>query len=144
MKIEEIYELWEKDSVIDRTELAEESLKIPQLHHKYFKIFSQERLFQKKLENELRELIKIKHEYYQGILDEEELASRNWLPQQLKILRTDLPLYMDADSDLQTIKLKIQLQQEKIDLLESIIKNLQNRGFQIKSAIEWIKFQMGA
>lgn len=144
MKIEEIYDLWEKDSVIDRTELAEESLKIPQLHHKYFKIFSHERLFQKKLENELKEMIKIKHEYYQGILDEEELSVRGWSPQQLKILRTDLPLYMDADGDLQAIKLKIQLQQEKIDLLESIIKTLQNRGFQIKSAIEWIKFQMGA
>lgn len=144
MKIEEIYDLWEKDSIIDRTELAEESLKIPQLHHKYFKLFSHERLLQKKLENELKEMIKIKHEYYQGVLDEEELTNRGWEPQQLKILRADLPLYMDADSDIQAIKTKIQIQQEKIDLIESIIKNLQNRGFQIKSAIEWIKFQMGA
>ena len=40
MVLEEIYELWHKDSIIDKTELGDESLKIPQLHHKYFKIYS--------------------------------------------------------------------------------------------------------
>ena len=144
MKIEEIYNLWEKDAIIDRTELAEESLKIPQLHHKYFKIFSHERLIQRTLENDLKEMLKIKHEYYQGILSEEELKEKEWDPVRLKILRADLPLYIDSDKDIQAIKTKIQFQQEKIDFLESVIKNLQNRGFQIKSAIEWIKFQMGA
>lgn len=144
MKIEEIFSLWEKDTVIDRTELGEESLRIPQLHHKYFKIFSHERLVQRSLESELKELTRIKYEYYQGVLDEETLKEREWEPQQLKILRTDIPVYMEADKELLVIKAKIQLQQEKIDLLESIIKSLQNRGYQIKAAIEWTKFQMGA
>lgn len=144
MKIDEIYTLWEKDSTIDRTELGEESLKIPQLHHKYFKIFSQERMVQRALENDYKELLRAKHEYYQGILSEEDLSERGWEPQQLKILRADLPLYLDADKDLQSIKTKIQFQQEKIDFLESVIKSLQNRGYQIKAAIEWTKFQMGA
>lgn len=144
MKIEEIFLLWEKDASIDRTELGEESLKIPQLHHKYFKIFSHERLVQRSLENELKELTRIKYEYYQGILDEETLKEKEWEPQQLKILRADIPMYMESDKDLLTIKAKIQIQQEKIDLLESIIKSLQNRGYQIKAAIEWTKFQMGA
>lgn len=144
MKIDEIYNLWEKDAHIDRTELGEESLKIPQLHHKYFKIFSNERMMQRSLENELKELIRHKHEYYQGVLDEETLDEKGWQPQQLKILRADLPLYLDSDKDILTLKAKIQLQQEKIDLLESIIKSLQNRGYQIKACIEWTKFQMGA
>lgn len=144
MRIDDIYALWEKDSNIDRTELGEESLKIPQLHHKYFKLFSQERIVQRALENDYKELYRAKHEYYQGILSEEELDERKWEPQQLKILRADLPLYLEADRDLQTLKSKIQLQQEKIDFLESVIKSLQNRGYQIKAAIEWTKFQMGA
>lgn len=144
MKIDEIYSLWEKDSNIDRTELGEESLRIPQLHHKYFKIFSQERIVQRALENDYKEMLRLKHEYYQGILSEEELDERGWEPQQLKILRADIPLYIDADKDLQAIKAKIYFQQEKIDFLESVIKSLQNRGYQIKAAIEWTKFQMGA
>jgi hypothetical protein len=144
MKIDELYSLWEKDCNIDRTELGEESLKIPQLHHKYFKLFSQERLVQRALENDLKEMLRAKHEYYQGTMSEEELNEKGWEPQQLRILRTDLPLYLESDKDLQSIKMKIHFQQEKIDFLESVIKSLQNRGFQIKAAIEWTKFQMGA
>jgi hypothetical protein len=52
-------------------------------------------------------------------------------------------MYMDADQDIINMSLKIGLQQEKVELLESIIKSLTNRGFQIKSAIEWTKFTMG-
>ena len=40
MKLEEIQESWSSDSKIDDTELDNESLKIPELHHKYFRIFS--------------------------------------------------------------------------------------------------------
>jgi hypothetical protein len=39
MKFEDVFASWEKDSVIDRTELADESLKIPKLHHKYYSIY---------------------------------------------------------------------------------------------------------
>ena len=39
MTIDEINDEWTKDSNIDRTELGEESLKIPQLHNKYLKIY---------------------------------------------------------------------------------------------------------
>ena len=44
MTLEEIQSLWSKDSEVDRTALGEEASKIPQLHSKYFKIFSTERL----------------------------------------------------------------------------------------------------
>lgn len=144
MKLEEIQQLWEDDSNIDRTELGEASLRIPQLHSKYFKIFSQERLTLKKLQADYKLLYRDKYQYYNGTLDEETLQERGWEPNGLKILRTDIPIYMDGDSDLQAIALKINLQEEKIDFLESSIKSLTNRGFQIKSAIEWIKFQNGA
>ena len=44
MTLEDIFELWSKDCDIDRTELGEESLKIAQLHAKYFKIIRTQRL----------------------------------------------------------------------------------------------------
>jgi hypothetical protein len=40
--------------------------------------------------------------------------------------------------------LKIAVQQEKVDVLESIIKSIKDRGFQIKNAIEWERFKVGA
>jgi hypothetical protein len=53
-------------------------------------------------------------------------------------------MYLEADSDLIELSLKIGLQQEKVELLQNIIKSLTNRGFNIKSAIDFIRFQSGA
>jgi len=144
MKIEDILEQWKVDSEIDQTELGEEALKIPKLHHKYFQIFIQEKLTLRSQEADMKKLKLDKYEFFtQG--HTEETRSLNWeLPARGLILKTDIPMYMDADKDIIKLSLKIGIQQEKIDLLESIIKSLTNRGFQIKSAIEWQKFTMGA
>lgn len=143
MKLEEIQEMWEVDANIDRTELGEESLRIPQLHSKYFKIMIAERTRLRMLEQQYKQLYRIRHEYYMGTLDPETLRQFQWDPNPLKILRTDISMYLEGDQFLQDHELKINLQQEKVDLLESIIKQLPNRGFNIKSAIEWFKFQHG-
>lgn len=143
MKIEEIFNEWERDSSFDRTELGDESLRTPKLHHKYFKFFSNERLILRKLEADYKSLYKDKYEYYTGILDEVTLRQNGWEPFQLKILKTDVSTYMDADDDIIKISLRIGMQKEKIDALESIIRTITNRGFAIKNAIDWEKFKTG-
>ena len=35
------------------------------------------------------------------------------------------------------------MQKEKVDFLESIIKSLNNRGFNLNAAIQWEKFKVG-
>lgn len=143
MKLEDIQASWKQDSQIDRTELGEESLKIPQLHSKYFNIYSNERLQLKKMQYEYRQLYRLKHEYYNGTICEEDLKDNEWEPFQLKILKADINIYIEADEDLAKLDLKIEMQKEKIDFVEAIIKSLTNRGYQIKNAIDWTKFQMG-
>ena len=44
MKLEEVQELWNRDREIDIAELAIESVRIPQLHDKYLKIYIDERI----------------------------------------------------------------------------------------------------
>lgn len=144
MKLEEIQEHWEKDSCIDRTELGEESLRIPQLHSKYYKIFSAERMILRKLEYQYSSLKHKKYEYYNGTISEEELKENGWDPNPLKILRTDIPMYIESDNDIITIQTRIDIQKEKMEFLESIIKSLPNRGYQIAQAITWEKFKVGA
>ena len=73
MKLDEIQTMWVSDSQIDRTELGEESLKIPQLHSKYYNLFSAERMALRKMEQEYKELYRIKFEYYNGTISEEDL-----------------------------------------------------------------------
>lgn len=144
MKLEELQSMWERDSCIDRTELGEESLRIPQLHSKYFKLFSEERLTLKKFETAYKKLYRIKFEYYNGTLSEEELKENEWEPFQLRVLKSDISLYLQSDEALCELELRTELQKEKVEFLESIIKNLPARGYQINAAITWEKFKVGA
>jgi len=144
MKLSEIQEMWLADAKIDRTELGEESLRIPTLHSKYYVMFSHERMALRQLEVELREMNRVKYEYYNGTLSEDELRTNGWEPFALKILKSDIPVYLQADVDLNKLGLRIEMQKEKVDFLESIIKNLPARGYQINAAISWEKFKVGA
>lgn len=143
MKLEEIYDEWAKDSKLDRTELGSIALNVPQLHHKYFKMFSHERILLRKLEQDMKKLKKLKWEYYTGVLDHETLKEYKWEPFPQKILKQDVPTYIESDSDIITLNLKTAIQQEKVLVLESIVKSVMNLGFHVKSAIDWEKFKTG-
>lgn len=144
MKLEEIFDQWKIDSEIDKTELGDEALKIAKLHHKYYQILVSERLLLKSFESDMKRLKLDKYEFFsQG--PNEETQAKGWkLPAKGLILKADIPMYMDADEDIIKLSLKIGVQQEKIELLESIIRTLMNRGYNVKAAIEWQKFIMGA
>ena len=143
MQLDSLFELWKVDSEIDRSEIGEASTTIPKLHYKYYKLYSQERLTLRKLEAEYKVLFKDKWEYYQGNMSEEDLKEREWEPFPLKVLKTDIDKYIDSDTDIVKHNYKIEYQKEKIDFLESVIRSINNRGFQIKNAIDWEKFKVG-
>lgn len=143
MNLTEIQSKWSKDSEVDRTELGNEATRIPQLHSKYFKIFSTERLKLRQQELLSKQLYTDLWEYYQGNFDYEMCEEKGWEPFQLKILKSDIGLYIDRNQDWVDTQLKLAMQKEKVDFLESIIKSLNNRGFNINAAINWEKFKVG-
>ena len=143
MTLEEIQAQWSKDAPFDRTDLASEASRIPQMHSKYFKIFSVERLLLRKLEQESKQLWKDLWEYYQGNFDYEELKDRGWDQINQRILKSDLNIYIDSNQNWIDNNLKVAYQKEKVDFLEAIIKSLNNRGFNINAAIQWEKFKVG-
>ena len=65
-------------------------------------------------------------------------------PFNLKILKTDIDKYMDSDEELVKLKSKVDYIQTVIDFLDRTLKQISNRGFQIKNAIDWRKFTSGA
>jgi hypothetical protein len=144
MQLDDIFDLWAEDSEINTTKISEEAIKIPKLHNKYYKIFSQERLLLRKLETEYKKLQLQKYEYFMGTLDRETLAENGWEPNPRSILKSDIPMHLEADKDVINLTLKLAYQKEKITLLESIIKNVTERGFMIKNYIEWQKFSNGS
>jgi hypothetical protein len=73
-----------------------------------------------------------------------EQKKQGWeMPAKGKILRSDVNLYLEADDHLSAFDLKIAYQQEKVDLLESIIKTISMRGYHARVAADWAKFQVG-
>lgn len=144
MNIDEIMVLWEEDTKIDKTELGDESIRIPKLHSKYYNILIRERLQLRKLEAQYRQLKLDKYEFFtQG--PNEDTRDKGWrLPPKGMILKADIPMYMDADQDIVDLTLKMGLQNEKIEFLDSIIKTIINRNFVIKNAIDWQKFTQGS
>jgi len=144
MSLEEIFELWEKDSDVNRSEIGNAALDIAKLHHKYYRIYSQEKLVHKKMESDIKILKLEKQEFYQDGPTEEQIEKGWKLPSKGRILKNDVTTYVDADSDIIAANLKLAYQKEKLELLDSIIKTISNRGFQIKSYIEWEKFKVGA
>jgi len=143
MKLEEIQELWNRDRDIDIENLAIESIRIPQIHDKYLKIYIDERIRLKGLEFELAKLTRLKTEYYAGTLSQEDLNEHGWEPFLTKIIKTERYAYLESDEDIIKQKKSIVLIQEKINYVDSIIKMIATRGFQIKSAIDWMKYKDG-
>ena len=133
-----------RDREIYISELAIESVRIPQLHDKYPKIYIDERIKLKSLEFELSKMVRLKNDYYSGKMAQEDLEKLGWEPFLGKILKGEMHSYLEADEDVFRIKTKIVMMEEKINYLDSIVKMINNRGFQIKRAIDWIKFKSGS
>ena len=143
MKLEEIQELWNRDREIDITELATESIRIPQIHDKYLKIYVEEKIKLRKLQLNLAKISKMKSDYYSGRMSQEELDRLEWQPFLVKVLKSEVNSYIESDDDIIKLKETIALMEEKINYIDSVIRMINNRGFQIKSAIDWIKYKDG-
>jgi hypothetical protein len=144
MNIDDIRQLVNKDMVMDETALDIESMKTPQLHNKYLIIFTDEKLILGKLKSDFSVLRKNKWLYYTGKLSQEQLDDFGWDTFDLNILKSDIDKFLDADDDIITLANRILLQQEKVNYLENVIKLINNRQWNIRSAIDWLKFTSGS
>lgn len=143
MTLDEIRKEIERDTKIDPLELDLESLKIPQLHGKYLNFLLDERLALSQIQADSATVLRTKWEYYTGKMSREEMEAKGWEPFTLKILRQDLDLYIDSDTDVVRSRQKVLYQREKIALLEEIVKELNNRHWKIRNAVDWRKFCNG-
>lgn len=143
MKLEEILDTWKKDAKIDDAALDRESLRVPELHHKYLKIYVSENLLFKKMTSDHSILVLSKQEYYSGKMCQEDLDAKGWAPFPHRVIKQDIPPYIDADSDIIQSRLKLDYQKEKIETLKSILSTINNRSFHITNAIKWNQFLSG-
>ena len=141
MNLDKIQEMWERDSHINPDNLHDESLKIPQLHSKYYTIYNTITLMREKARDSYNRIRLERYNYYTGKAPAEVYAAE---PFPYKVREKDaIQRHMDADEKLNTINMKIKYYDTILKYLEEIIRIISNRTYQIKNAIEWNKFQAG-
>ena len=141
MNLDDIQCMWEKDSQLDKDNLHDESLKIPVLHAKYHELFNNTLLLRKKAEQQRKNIRHERYEYFSGKADP-EVYVENPFPKKIRDKDT-MQKYLDADEKLSQINLKIDYYETQLNYIESIRKQISNRTYQIKNAIEWSKFIAG-
>ena len=141
MNLEQIQEMWEKDSQIDPDNLHDESLKIPQLHAKYYTVYNTITLLREKA-RETHSRVKLeRYNYYTGKAPAEVYEEE---PFPYKVRDKDaLQRHLEADEKLTKLDIKIKYYDVMLKFLEEIIKTISNRIYQIKNAIEFMRFQAG-
>ena len=141
MNLDEIQSQAEKDLKIDDTELDVESLNTPILHAKYLKHYSTYSLMLTKAQSEYSQLYKQKWIFYTGKADPEEYKKVNF---ELKVLRQDVSTFIEADEEIIKQIQKVSYLKTVCSYLENTLKQINNRGFQIKNAIDWKRFTEGS
>lgn len=144
MNIEDVQNEWDKDSEIDDNYLGEHATKTSKLHAKYVKMLMSVKLKHTKMSSDYNMLRKAKFRYYRGELPREELQERQWQQWQgVKPLKNEMDEFLQGDSELNTLKVKIEYLETMIYLLESILGQIKARDWQLKTAVEWKKFLAG-
>ena len=141
MDLEKIQAMWEKDSQIDPDNLHDESLKIPQLHSKYYTLYNTITLLREKAREQYNKVRLERYNYYTGKAPAEAYVEE---PFPYKVREKDaIQRHLDADDKMNKIDMKIKYYDVMLKFLEEIIRAISNRTYQIKNAIEWNKFQAG-
>jgi hypothetical protein len=139
--LDTIQKMWEEDCKIDPDNLHTESLNIASLHAKYFDMYNNIVLLKKKAEQQRKNIRHDRYEYYTGKADP-DVYVENPFPKKIRDKET-LQKYLDADEKLSQVCLKIDYYDTMLNYIESILKMIQNRTFQIKNAIEFVRFTAG-
>ena len=141
MNLEKIQEMWETDSHMDMDNLHDESIKIPQLHQKYYTLYTTIKLLRTKSLDTLAKTRLERYNYYSGKAPAEVYVEEPF-PYKVRD-KESMTLHLNADTKLSTIKLKVEYYDVMIEYLEDILKMIHNRGYQVKNSIDFLRFQAG-
>ena len=140
MDLETLQNQVDVDLKIDDTELDLESIRTPQLHNKYLKLFTKYSLQYKKAKDDYDGLYKFKWEYYTGKSTMEVYQAQ---PFDLKVLKSDVGIYLNADEELQKLGQRTEYLNVVVVYIERVLKEINNRNWNIRNTIEWKKFLHG-
>ena len=130
---QQLIDEWHKDCVMS-DDLSDEARRIPILHAKWLDKYLRIQLLRKEKEYNYNILYRQKYSYYMG---REENAPEE------RIIKTEVPIYIKGDSDIIKAQATLDLYEKLEDALKQVLNNINNRSFQIKNAIDWLRYSRG-
>lgn len=144
MQLKEIQEQWEKDSPIDELNLGRESTRTPILHSKYLVFLSKTKLLLRKAESDYYNTRRLKYRYYRGEMSRAELDGLGWEQfQGNKPLKNEMDEFLQCDAELILLQDKVEYYRIAIYTLEQILRSINSRTWDIKTAVEYQKMTNG-
>ena len=140
MTLDELKLQVEKDLKIDDERLDTESYKNQELYAKYLDHKTNFDFLLYKAKGDYKVLYKEKWEYYGGKSDAKIYETK---PFDLKVLKSDLSIYIESDEEIITIENKIVYLETVIKYVDGVLKSIASRGWDIKNAIQWKSFEAG-
>ncbi len=147
MNIDELKAEWKSDCEIDDIELDKSSLEIPKLHAKYSEYLTDAIIQQKNIQFQYNTLLKDKWLWFNGKMDEARIKELGWEDDPfdgLKIMKNDMQVFFNADTDLQKLNANLEYANIKINFLKECMTNITWRHQTIKNTIDWRKFMAGS
>ena len=141
MKLEELQREAKQDlNITDQERLDQESYKNQNIKSKWLdhSTMYDQLLFIAKADHQ--RMYREKWEYYGGKADAKVYAAK---PFDLKVLKTDLQMYINSDEEILAVQGKIAYYESIIKYIDGVIKSIDNRGWDIRNATEWKKFEAG-
>jgi hypothetical protein len=120
--------------------LDKELQRIPNIHGQLLNIRSSESLLLRKLEMELAVLRKERWKFYSGKAEPKQYKEEEF---DLKVLRGDMDIFMDADAKVQDLLSKIAVQKEKVFALDEALKQINQRGYHLKTMVDFQRLMAG-
>ena len=138
MKFEDIKTKAAQDAKVNQHDLDDEALESSKMHQKWLDILTDEIIVLRRCEDELKKTYRARWIYYSGKADRDVYDKEGNF--NLNLAKGDLTMFIESDDIYIEVKSKVDLQREKVAYIESFMKNINNRHWHIRNAIEWRKF----
>ena len=126
--------------IVDDEDLHQQSYKNQIIKPKWLDYKSKYRMLMFQTKAQHKRLYREKWEYYGGKADAKVYATK---PFDLKVLKTDLGVYINSDEDIMEIEMKIEYYETLVQFIDGVIKSIDNRSWDIKHAQDWKKLLAG-
>jgi hypothetical protein len=145
MSLDDLLSFWSEDVKIDynNSNLDQHILNVGVLHSKYLKIMVIQNDLLREAERARKKVVAIRTAYYTGKISREEEQKYGWTPYQHILSGKQLSDTLETDAIVSAGNGRVDFHTDMVEACKLIIKEIGNRSYQLKAALDWQKIRDG-